>query len=141
MQSGLIAAAATGGALVAFGMGLHHPWLPFNLAAHVLLGTRSIAVNGLHPLVTPVGVLVHAAAICIWAILFMVFVGPRRLRVLIPAALAFATIVFVLNTRLFPIALRPGYESVLTPAQMLFMHFTLAAALVVGTRIAFSHSR
>ena len=119
-------------------MGLQHPWLPFNLAAHVLLGFRASVVNELHPLITPVGVVVHLTALMLWAVLFGVLVGPRRLVVTAAAAGAFAAIVFALNTRIFPVALRPGYESVLSLGQMLFLHFVLAVTLALGIRIAFS---
>lgn len=136
-HAGLLAAAATGGALLAFGMGLSRPWLPFNLAAHVVLGGRASLVTGVHPLVTPVGVLVHVAAIMIWGILFAGLVGWRGWRVTASAAAIFGATVFLLNTRLFPVALRPGYESVLSGTQMLFLHVTLVVMLVIGTRIAF----
>jgi hypothetical protein len=138
IQAGLIAAAATGGALLAFGMGLNRPWLPFNLAAHVLLGGRAAVVAGPHAMVTPIGVLVHIGAILIWGILFVAIVGRRRWAVMLPAAVLFALTVFLLNTRIFPISLRPGYESVLSDAQMMFLHFALGVTLVVGTRLAFS---
>ena len=119
-------------------MGLDRPWLPFNLAAHVLLGGRASLVDGVHPFITPVGVLVHVGAILIWGTVFAAMVGGRRWRVILPAAALFGTVVFLLNTRLFPPSLRPGYESVLTDAQMIFLHVALAATLVVGTRLAFS---
>lgn len=138
LRSGVIAAAATCGALLAFGMGLQRPWLPFNLAAHVVLGSRASLVDGPHTLVTTVGLLVHVVAIMIWALMFVMVVRSRRALIVVPAAIAFAALVFLLNTRLFPVALRPGYESVLTFGQMLFMHFTLAVSLVIGTRLAFS---
>lgn len=138
LQTGLIAAAATGGALLAFGMGLHRPSLPFNLAAHVLLGGRASLVDGVHGLVTPVGILVHILAIVTWSVLFTMTVGRRDWRVAVPAAVLFGGVVFLLNTRLFPVSLRPGYESVLSLAQMVFLHVTLAATLLLGTRIAFS---
>lgn len=134
----MIAASATGGALVAFGMGLQHPWLPFNLAAHVLLGVAGSAVNELHPRITPVGIFVHLTALMIWALLFALLIGRRRLVTTMAAAAAFSAIVFALNTRLFPVGLRPGYESVLTAGQMVFLHFLLAVMLVLGIRLAFS---
>ena len=120
-------------------MGFQRPWLPFNLAAHVFLGSRASLVNGPHALVTPVGLVVHVLAIMIWAVVFVTLVRSRRALIVVPAAIVFAAVVFLLNTRLFPVALRPGYESVLTFGQMLFMHFALAVSLVIGTRLAFSH--
>lgn len=138
LQAGLIAAAATGGSLLAFGMGLDSPWLPFALASHVVLGARVSDPTGIHPLVTLVGVGVHILAILIWGVLYSWLAGGRGWRIAIPVALLFGAVVFLLNTRVFPKALRPGYESVLSDAQMIFLHVALALTLVIGTRLAFS---
>jgi hypothetical protein len=108
LQAGLFAAAATGGALLAFGMGLHSPALPFNLAAHVILGDRATVTSGVSPLVTLSGIAVHVTAIAIWGLLYSWLAGGRPWRVAIPTALLFGAVVFLLNTRIFPEALRPG---------------------------------
>ena len=138
LQAGLIAAAATGGALLAFGMGLDKPSLPFTLASHVLLGERASAPGTLQPLLTAAGVLVHVGAIVIWGLLYAWLAAGRPWRVAIPIAVLFGAVVFLLNTRIFPKALRPGYESVLSDAHMIFLHVALALTLAVGTRLAFS---
>ena len=141
LQAGLIAASATGGALLAFGMGLDRPWLPFNLASHILLGGRALFAVDMHPLVTPLGVAVHVTAILIWGVMYAWLAAGRPWRVSIPLAFLFGALVFLLNTRIFPSGLRPGYESVLSDAQMIFLHLALATALLIGTRFAFLRRR
>ena len=134
--TGLISAAATAGVLVAFGMGQRHPFLAFNIAAHVLLSDQTRSVSRVHPLFTPVGILVHAAAVVVWSILLALIVGGRRPAAVVVATIAFVSMLFAVNTRVLPSALRPGYETVLSQGQLFFLYFTLAASLLIGTRLA-----
>lgn len=134
--TGLIAAAATAGVLVAFGMGQRHPFLAFNIAAHVVFRGQALLVPGPHPLITPVGILVHLAAVVFWSTLFAIITGRRRVLIASAAASALAVVLFALNTRVLPPSLRPGYETILSNGQLLFLYFTLAVSLVVGTRLA-----
>jgi len=139
--TGLIAAAATAGVLVAFGMGQRHPFLAFNIAAHVVFRTPasgSQLVPGPHPLFTPVGILVHVVAVILWSTLFALVAGHRRAAIAWVAAAATAVVLFALNTRVLPPSLRPGYETILTSGQLFFLYLTLAVSLVVGTRLAHS---
>lgn len=134
--TGLISAAATAGVLVAFGMGQRHPFLAFNIAAHVLLSEQARAVSRMHPLFTPVGILVHAGAVVLWSILLAIVVTGRRPAIVATVTIAFVSLLFALNTRVLPTALRPGYETVLSQGQLFFLYFTLAASLLIGTRLA-----
>lgn len=138
--TGLIAAAATAGVLVAFGMGQRHPFLAFNIAAHVVFRGQAFLVPGLHPLITPVGILVHLVAVVLWSTLFATVVGHRRTLIVTAAASVLAVGLFALNTRVLPPSLRPGYETILSNGQLLFLYLTLAVSLVVGTRLAKSAS-
>lgn len=132
----MIAAAATAGVLVAFGMGQRHPFRAFNIAAHVVFPVQALLVAGPHPLITPVGILVHVAAVILWSTLFAMIAGPRRALIASVAATALAVVLFALNTRVLPPSLRPGYETILTSSQLFFLYFTFAVSLVVGTRLA-----
>lgn len=139
--TGLIAAAATAGVLVAFGMGQRHPFLAFNIAAHVVFRspvTGSSLVEGPHPLLTPVGIVVHLLAVIFWSTLFTIVAGHRRTAIAWVAAAVTAIVLFALNTRVLPPSLRPGYETILTNGQLFFLYLTLAVSLVVGTRLAHS---
>lgn len=139
MFTGLIAAAATAGVLVAFGMGQRHPFLAFNIAARVVLrspvsGAPLVAEPDL--LLTPVGIFVHLVAVIFWSTLFAIVAAHRRVAVVWVAAAATAIVLFALNTRVLPPSLRPGYETILTNGQLFFLYLTLAVSLVVGTRLA-----
>jgi hypothetical protein len=139
--TGLIAAAATAGVLVAFGMGQRHPFLAFNMAAQVVIRASvagSEPVAGPHPLLTPVGIIVHLVAVILWSTLFAVVAGHRRAVIAWAAAASTAIVLFALNTRVLPPSFRPGYEIILTNGQLFFLYFTLAVSLVVGTRLAHS---
>lgn len=136
--TGLIAAAATAGVLVAFGMGHRHPFLAFNLAAHVLLSDQASSVAGAHPVVTPVGILVHVAAVVLWGILIALVTTGRRPVIVSVLTIVSVLVLFALDTRVLPTALRPGFETMLTKGQLFFLYFTLAISLLVGTRLALS---
>ena len=134
--TGLISAAATAGVLVAFGMGYRRPFLAFNVAAQGVFGERARLISGAHPVITPAGILVHVVSALLWAVVFSVLTSDRRMRTVAMLAAAFTAVLFALNTRVLPISLRWGYDSILSKGQLFFLYLTLAIALVVGTRLA-----
>jgi hypothetical protein len=136
--TGLIAAAATAGVLVAFGMGQRHPFLAFNIAAHVVFGAPATGspVASPHALLTPVGIFIHLVAVIFWSTLFTFIAGHRRAAMVWSGAVVTAIVLFALNTRVLPSSFRPGYEIILTNGQLFFLYLMLAVSLVVGTRLA-----
>ena len=129
---GLVAAAATAGALVGFGWVRGSPLQPLNTVAHVLLGSRAFYVREAHPLVTPLGILVHTLSLIVWGILFSL--GSRRERGLWlwVGAVLFAIAVAFVDFLLLPARLSPGFETVLARGEIIVIYAVMAAAMGVA---------
>jgi hypothetical protein len=131
---GLVAAAATAGALVGFGWVRGYPLQPLNTVAHILLGSRAFYVREAHPLITPVAVLVHALSLTIWGALFSLAIGQRRGIWLWVGAVLFAIGAAAIDFLVLPARLSPGFQTVLTRGEIIVIYALLAAvvALVAG---------
>lgn len=129
---GLVAAAATAGALVGFGWVRGSPLQPLNTVAHVVLGTRAFYVREADPLVTPAGLLVHVASLIVWGALFSL--GVRRSRGIWVwiGALALAAAAAAFDFVLLPPRFSPGFETVLTPGEIIIVYAVMAAALGIA---------
>lgn len=126
---GLVAAAATAGALVGFGWVRGAPLRPLNTIAHVLLGSRAFYVGEAHPLVTPVGIGVHVLSLILWGALFSVAAGRRRGAWLWVGAVLFAVAVAAIDFLLLPARLSPGFETVLTRGEIIVVYALMAATM------------
>ena len=136
--AGAIAAAATAGALVAFGLRMGTPARPFNAIAQIAFGTGAEGVWGFDAPVTLTGIVIHVAATLLWGVVFaLVASGWRGVRLWLGAAL-FAAIVYLLDFVLLPGRVRPAFGDMMAPGQRAFLYVTLAVALVVGMRLAFT---
>ena len=129
---GLVAAAATAGALVGFGWVRGAPMQPLNTVAHVLLGSRAFYVREAHPLITSTGVLVHALSLVVWGILFALGSGRGRGVWLWVGAVVFAIAVAVVDFMLLPARFSPGFETVLTRGEIIVVYALMAAAMGVA---------
>jgi hypothetical protein len=129
---GLVAAAATAGALVGFGWVRGWPLQPLNTVAHVLLGSRAFYVREAHPLITPLGILVHAVSLILWGIVFSL--GSRRHGGvwLWVGAVLFAIAVALVDFLLLPARLSPGFETVLARGEIIVVYAVMAAAIGVA---------
>ena len=67
---GLLAACATGGALLGFGIRQGIPSRPFNATARLLLGARADGVWGFVPAVTLTGVALHVTVMVVWGVVY-----------------------------------------------------------------------
>lgn len=132
----MIAAAATAGALVAFGLRQGTPARPFNAVAEMLLGARAEGVWGFDAPVTLSGIAVHVVATVVWGVLFALVASGWRGARLWAGAAAFAAVVYVMDFVLLPGRLRPAFGDMMAPGQLLFLYATLAIALGVGMRLA-----
>jgi hypothetical protein len=131
----LLAAAATAGALVGFGVRERAPARFFSAAGQQL--------RGVPPFVTPdrgfglaawLGILQHVVVVVLWAILFTSLAGRLRGLALAGAAAAFATAVFFVDAAL-PDTLRLAAGALSVP-QRFVVAVIFAAALGVGMRLA-----
>ncbi len=129
---GLVAAAATAGALVGFGWVRGSPLQPLNTIAHVLLGSRAFYVHEPHPLVTPAGILVHLASLILWGVLFSIGVGRRRGAWLWTGAVLFAVGIAVVDFLVLPARFSPGFETVLTRGEVIVVYAIMAAAMGIS---------
>ena len=129
---GLVAAAATAGALVGFGWARGAPFQPLNSVAHILVGSRAFYVLGGHLFVTPTGTLVHVVSLVAWGIVLSLILGRVRR---VPAwgiALVFAVVVAVLDLFVLPPRFSPGFETVLTQGEVAIVYGVMAASMAVA---------
>jgi hypothetical protein len=126
---GLVAAAATAGALVGFGWARGAPLQPLNAVAHVLVGSRAFYVRGVHPLVTPAGMLVHIVSLVAWGMLFSLASGRARGAAAWVMAFVFATLVAVIDFVVLPERLSPGFETMLSTGEVIAVYGVMGAAM------------
>lgn len=137
IRIGLVAAAATAGALVGFGWVRGMPVQPLNAIAHALVGSRALYIQNAHLLVTPAGVLVHVIGLVLWGIAFAWAFGRWRGARLWVATAAFVALVAFVDFILLPDRLSPGFESVLTRSEIIVVYAVLAIALALAaSRVA-----
>lgn len=134
--AGALAAAATAGALLGFGIQQGTPARPFNAVASLVIGDQATGLWGFHPMITSVGVLVQVTAAFGWALLFARFAGGMRGPRLGGAAVLVAGVALAVHTFLFGQLGGPGVGEALVPAQVVALHLVLGITLVVGIRFA-----
>lgn len=136
LVAGVIAAAATAGALLGFGRAHGATFTLLNDAAHVLLGERARLVETAHPLVTSVAMLVHLASVMIWGVIFALVAGALDGARLALAALAFVVAIGAIDLWILPASMRPGFETTMSIPELVLLYAILAAALAFGVREA-----
>jgi hypothetical protein len=137
LRLGMIAGAATTGALVGIGWRAGTPARPLNVIASHVLGNETAGVFGFSAWTTIVGAAVHILSI-IGASLVALYLSERhRLRPLVSAVIVSA-IGFAFSVALAKWGGR-GLASLLPIADVLVLYVTLSVALVVGIRLAFAH--
>jgi hypothetical protein len=132
LHTGLIAAAATGGALVGFGIARGAPLLPINAVAHLLLGSRAFLFDGFDPLVTSLGVILHIVSVILWAVIFALLTTRLPTFAIWLTATLFTAAVYLADVHILPDRLRPGFERVLTTTELLSAYLLLALSLALG---------
>jgi hypothetical protein len=134
--AGLIAAAGTAGALIGFGAGRGAPARPLNAIAHLLVGSRAQATPAFDPLLTSIGVLLHAGSLFVWGLLFAHIaarVSGWRLAV---AALVFSATIFVVDLFVLPRRLSPGFQLTLSWGEVIATYLVMATLLWLGLSFA-----
>jgi hypothetical protein len=129
---GLVAAAATAGALVGFGWARGAPLHPLNTVAHVLVGSRAFYVLEAHHVVTPAGMLVHVVSLAAWGMLFSLVLGRARGARAWAVAFVFAAVVAIIDFVLLPQRFSPGFEATLTRGEVVIVYGVMAAAMAVA---------
>ena len=137
--TGALAAAATAGTLLGFGLQQGMPARPFNAVASLLLGDRARGIWGFHPVVTVVGLVAQGALAFVWALLFARLAGGMRGRRLAGLAIIVATVALAVDVFLASRVATHGAFDMLAPAQVIAVHLVLGVALAVGMRLATSY--
>lgn len=132
LRAGTIAAAATAGALIALGRAHGAAFRPLNSVAHIVVGSRAYYMEGVHWLITPLAIVVHLASILLWGLLFSRFARTLDGGRLYLAALAFAAATWVIDYKLVPDRLRPGFESGLSGVEVAMVYLVLGVFLAWG---------
>ena len=135
LTAGAIAAAATAGAVVGFGMTQGAPAEAFTSAGRLLLGVAPTEGGGRQLGAFAVGVLLHVGGALAWGLAFALIAGRLRGVRLLAAALLFAAAVYLVRERA-PALLRIGHGARAFPPQVVVLHVVLALALAAGIRLA-----
>ena len=131
---GVITAAGTSGALLAFGMRAGTPARPFNAIARLLLGPDSVEIWGFDLRVTLTGIVVHVTAMLLYGVV-LTATGARRGWRLAVAALAVSLLALAVELLLVR-RLASGVAELLAPGQLVALHLLMAACLMLGMRFA-----
>ncbi|HJU65343.1 MAG TPA: hypothetical protein VJ596_06670 [Gemmatimonadaceae bacterium] len=131
----MLAASATAGTLVGFGIVRGAPVHVLNTIAHTIFGARALTAREFDLPVTVTGIAVHYLTLIIYGVVFAILFGRLRGRQLMLSAAAVTGIVAVFDLLILPPLLRPGFESVLGTGELATIFLELAVALAVGTRI------
>jgi hypothetical protein len=132
LVAGVIAAAATAGALLGLGRAHGATFTLLNDAAHVAIGERARLVESAHGVVTTVAMLVHLVSLLLWGILFALAAGHWRGWRLALAAVVFAIVAVAVDLWLLPASMRPGFETAMSIPELLLLYAILAASLGFG---------
>ena len=137
LVGGVVAAAALVGLLAGMGRRAGTAFRPLNATAHVVLGTRADDVWGFDGVVTIVGCLV-VLAMSVVAGIVAARLAPshRTFRVLVAAA-GVALVGYLLHLYVAARAVG-GLSALLSTGELRALYVTLALALVLGMRLAFS---
>jgi hypothetical protein len=137
MAAGLVAAAAILGLLLGMGRRAGTAFRPLNATAYTVIGTRADGVWGFGH-VTIIGVLVVLALSAVAGIL-VAWLSPsqRTLRELVAAA-GVALAGYLVHVHVAA-RIDGGLSALLSVGELRALYITLASALVVGMRLAFSH--
>ena len=128
--TGLAGAVATTAAIAALGQAKEgSPWTPFNAIAHMLFGERAAGVEGFTPRETLSGVGLNAGALTFWGGLYERVAG----RVPFPRSLATgaaaSALIWLIDYKIVPERLRPGFEKRLGPDSIAAVYVLLALTL------------
>jgi len=129
-----VAASATAGALVGFGLRQGTPALAFNATSAIVLGQGALALHGVGALPTAVGGLIHAAAMVACGLAYVSLVTLNR-----GHAISWAVFVSAAATAMSWFVARQfgvGPAAVLPLENILMLGVVLAGALMIGMRLA-----
>lgn len=136
---GVIAGAATAGALLGFGHARGATLQPLNAVAHMYAGSRAFMTTGFQLSITGGALVIHFLSTIIWGVLLAYIAAPLSARGRAIASFGVGILAYVLDRFVAPNALRPGFEELLSSGETTFIYVVLAGALAVA--LWYSHQR
>ena len=129
---GVIAGAATAGALMGFGHARGATLQPLNAIAHMFAGSRALMTTGFQPGITGGALVLHFLSTIIWGILLAYIAAPLTGWARAIAPVSVGIMAYLIDRFLAPNGLRPGFEQLLSSGETTFIYVVLAAALAAG---------
>ena len=129
---GVIAGAATAGALMGFGHARGATLQPLNAVAHMFAGSRAFMTTGFQPTITGGALLLHFLSTIFWGLLLAYIAAPLTGWARAIAPVSVAIVAYLVDRFVAPNGLRPGFEQLLSSGETTFIYVVLAAALAAG---------
>jgi hypothetical protein len=128
--TGLAGAAATTATIAALGQAKEgSPWTPFNAIAHMFFGENAASVEGFAPKETLSGLGLNLSALGVWGGLYEKLAGRVPFPQSLGAGAAAAALIWLLDYKILPERLRPGFEKRLGPESIAAVYVLLALTL------------
>ena len=129
---GVIAGAATAGALMGFGHARGATLQPLNAVAHMFAGSRAFMTTGFQPTITGGALVLHFLSNILWGLLLAYVAAPLTGWARAIAPVSVGILAYLVDRFVAPNALRPGFEQLLSSGETTFIYVVLAAALAAG---------
>lgn len=129
---GIIAGAATAGALMAFGHAHGATLQPLNAIAHMYAGSRAFVTTGFQPGITLGAVTIHLLSTIFWGIVLAFIAEPLRGVERGIAPFGVGLLAYLADRFVAPNGVRPGFEVLLSSGETIFVYVVLAVALALG---------
>lgn len=129
---GIIAGAATAGALMAFGHARGATLQPLNAIAHMYAGSRAFVTTGFQPGITLGAVTIHLLSTIFWGIVLAFIAEPLRGVERGIAPFGVGLLAYLADRFVAPNGVRPGFEVLLSSGETIFVYVVLAVALALG---------
>lgn len=123
----------------------HTAVTPLNAPSHWLFGERALVQNEPSWRYTGTGTLIHEASAVMWAALFERLVsrrsGPASLSTIAASAAVVTGVAAVVDLKLVPDRLTPGFEHHLSGRSLVLVYASVAAGLALGALLTRSRTR
>lgn len=138
VYAGLVGFAAMTGLLFGIGRRAGTPWRPLNAAAELLIGTRADGVWNFQPGVTPTGCLVVLVLSMMAGFVAACVTVSRRTPYVFLSSACVALAGYFLHLHVVAARSPGGLAALLSMGELRALYATLAVALAIGIRLAFS---
>jgi hypothetical protein len=139
LRTGAIAGAATTAVVAACGAAEQGEAIaPVNAVSHIAWGDEAARQTGISTKYTLTGLVLNAAAVTSWAVIYHALFGGRKITPVAAATGAVATsaLAYVTDYHVVPERLTPGFEKRLSNRSLALTYGVLAAGLMVGGLLA-----